>query len=62
MQRKPRMKATVEKSSARSAWGRMVAVVCYGLGGWKREVCSVGQYYQKVWNSERHGRTEAAAL
>jgi hypothetical protein len=32
MQRKPRMKATVEKSSARSAWGRMVAVVCCGLG------------------------------
>jgi hypothetical protein len=24
MQRKPRMKAAVEKTSARSAWGRMV--------------------------------------
>jgi hypothetical protein len=41
MQRKPRMKAAVEKSSARSAWGRIVAAVSLScLRGWEREVFS----------------------
>jgi hypothetical protein len=31
MHRKPRMKAAAEKSSARSAWGRMAAVVCLSV-------------------------------